>query len=273
MLKVAAFTGASNEPCARFRVRQNIPELINYGVQIDNLSSSLGTFPPPQKWLRPAWGVGNLLQHLPKVIQSYQYDVSLIQREFLSTFYTLEGLTKKPRVLDVDDAIWVYRGGKAATKLAQITDHIICGNNFLANWFGKINPNITIIPTAVDASLFCPSNDIDNDKLLIGWVSTSSSYPYLYQIEQTLAKVLNNVRGAKLRVVSDLPPDFSFIKPGQFEYIKWTPQNQAAVIQDLSVGIMPLEDTEFAKGKCRYKNAYIHVVWCSGGCFSCRNEC
>lgn len=252
-IKVAAFTGGENEPCARFRVRQNIPELLNYGVQIDDLSSSLGTFPPPQKWLRPAWGIGNLLQHLPKVVQSYQYDVSLIQREFLSTFYTLEGLTKRPRVLDVDDAIWIYRGGRAATKLAQITDHVICGNKFLANWFGKINPNITIIPTAVDANLFCPSTNLSSDKLLIGWVSTSSSYNHLYKIEEALAAVLKQVKGAKLRIVSDLPPNFSLIKRQDYEYIKWTPQNQVQVIQDLTVGIMPLEDTEFARGKCSYK--------------------
>lgn len=253
-LKVAAFTGAPNEPCARFRVRQNIVSLKEHGIVLDDLASSFGTFPPPQKWLRPAWGVGNLLQHIPKVIKSYQYDVSLIQREFLSTFYTLEGLTAKPRVLDVDDAIWVYRGGRAAKKLAQITDRVICGNQFLANWFGQHNKNITIIPTAVDASLFCPADNlVKQDSLVIGWVSTSSSYPHLYKIESALKAVLHHFKGARLRIVSDLPPQFKLITPNQYEYIKWTPQNQAEVIQGMDVGIMPLEDTEFARGKCSYK--------------------
>lgn len=254
MKRVAAFTGAFNEPCARFRVRQHIENLKEFGVEVDDLSSSLGTFPPRNKFIRPIWAAGNILQHIPYTIKSWKYDVSLIQREFLSTFYTVEFLTRKPRILDVDDAIWIYRGGKCARKLAESVNHIICGNQYLAEWFQKINTNITIIPTAVDTERFAPTFDHQiPEKKIIGWTSTSSSYPHLYKIEDALLKVFQIYPNCVLRIISDQPPSFKKIPEKNVEYIKWTPEMETKALFDIAIGIMPLEDNEFSRGKCSYK--------------------
>ncbi|HSS96384.1 MAG TPA: hypothetical protein VLK33_05120, partial [Terriglobales bacterium] len=74
----------------------------------------------------------------------------------LSKFVTLEPLTKSPRVLDVDDAIWVYGGDKFAARLARLCEHVICGNEFLASQFSQWNPNVSVLPTSIDTDQFVP---------------------------------------------------------------------------------------------------------------------
>lgn len=255
-LKVAAFTGAYNEPCARFRIRQHLGDLRSRGIDIHDLSSSFGTFPPRSKIMRPFWGVGNILQHIPKVISSYNYDVSIIQREFLSTFYTLEGLTKNPRVLDVDDAIWVYRGGDAATKLAKNVSHIICGNEFLAEWFSRFNRNITIVPTALDSAYFVSDIPIlKQEKITLGWSGVSGGYKYFHDsgLIEALKVLFQKYKNLYLRIVSNNPPDFVELPADRVEFIKWSPDNEVISLNDIDIGLMPLIDGIFQRGKCSYK--------------------
>ena len=131
MLKLAAFTGGVDVPGARFRVRQNISQLLDLGIEVREFCSRFGSYPPASRYKRPLWGIATLADRLPSVLMSHKYDACLLQRELLSTFVSLEPFIGGPRIFDVDDAIWIYRGGVAAKRLAQMSDLVICGNNFL----------------------------------------------------------------------------------------------------------------------------------------------
>src|SRR4029077_5533630 len=110
MLKVIACTGGHKAPSRLPRVQQYIAYLKTLGIDMRECPSRAGLYPPEQnKFVRPAWALWNLVDHVPAVIRSYNSDVCLLQREMLSTLVTLEPLTKRPRILDVDDAIWVHR--------------------------------------------------------------------------------------------------------------------------------------------------------------------
>jgi len=141
MLRVIAYTGGWNSPSRVFRVQYYQAPLLATGIDLRECPSAAGAFPPPpsRKWLRPFWALWNLADRAPDTLRSFQYDLVFLQREMLSTFVTWEPLTKKPRVLDVDDAIWVFRRGRAAAKLACLCDHVICGNSFLADQFSRWN--------------------------------------------------------------------------------------------------------------------------------------
>src|SRR6476620_8219137 len=128
MISVAAFTTGQNVPASRFRVRQYIPDLKLRGVELSEFYPRAGGYPPEQKWRRPFWAAASLADRVPDIARSFSYDVTLLQREMLSTFVTLEPLTKRPRVLDVDDAIWLNRDNSFARKLAGMSDSVICGN-------------------------------------------------------------------------------------------------------------------------------------------------
>jgi len=252
MLKCIALTGGKNVPGARFRVRQYINAVRPLGVEIKEAYSHLGAYPPPQRLVRPLWGMLSVPVRIPDVLRSYAYDVTLLQREMLSTFVTLEPLTHRPRVLDVDDAIWLHRRGGYAKHLATICDTVICGNSFLANQFGQWNKDITIIPTAVDTDRFYPVLNTHKD-LLIGWIGTSANYKYLYMIESALCAVLERVPHARLRIIADKAPAFKEALMARTEFIRWSPEDEARGVQEMTVGIMPSDDSMWARGKCSYK--------------------
>lgn len=254
MLKVAAFTGGANVPSARFRLRQYIPALRPSGIEVSEYTSKFGTYPPQNKVIRPVWALRSLGARILSVINSHRFDITFLQREMLSTFVTLEPFTKRPRVLDVDDAIWLHRGrGEVfARRLAGLCDCMICGNNFLANYFEKWNSNINILPTAVDTHYYQPANLIAT-RPVIGWSGTSSGFKYLYNIEQALAEVLTSTPDVQFRVVSDKRPKFNLIPAGQFQFVRWSPENEVQAVQEMTIGIMPLHDTLWEQGKCSYK--------------------
>ena len=72
-------------------------------------------------------------------------------------------------------------------------------------------------------------------------------------LEKALREVLFRHREAVLRIVSDRPPRFQNLPGNQVEYIPWTLQNQVGLIQEMTVGIMPLDDTVVSRGKCSFK--------------------
>lgn len=250
MLRVAAFTAGERDPSARFRVRQYIGPLSNEAVELAEYPASLGAYPPRNRAVRPFWAGATLAARLPGIAASWRHDVTLLQRQMLSTFVTLEPLTKRPRVLDVDDAIWLHRRSSAQT-LARACDRIVCGNAYLADTFGKWNRDVVIIPTAVDVDRFSPGRA--PDRPVIGWTGTSGNLRYVHGIEKALQAVLESVPDATLRIVCDAPPAFGGIPPSRIEYVRWSPDAEVDAIRGMSVGIMPLEDSEWARGKCSFK--------------------
>ena len=250
-LSVAALTGGMDVPSARFRVRQYIQQLDSYGVKVTEFPASLSAYPPQTHIVRPFWGIATLVSRIPSTLKSYSYDLTFLQREMFSTFKTLEPLTKRPRVLDVDDAIWMHRRGQFAAHLASQCEGIICGNSFLAEQFRQWNSHVTMIPTAVDTDAFVPGSPVEEP--IIGWSGTSGGFKYLYGIESALSHVLRELPGSKLRIVSDSLPSFRQVPLNKVEFIRWSPENEVSAIQGMAVGIMPLADSQWERGKCSFK--------------------
>lgn len=251
MTKVAAFTGGRDVPSARFRVRQYIERLRSESIDISEYPAPLGMFPPKKHLMRPFWGAATLATRIPGIIMSHRHDMTLFQREMVSTFFTLEPLTKRPRLLDVDDAIWLLRGGDFAKRLAGYCDAVICGNTFLAENFSRWNSRVNIIPTAVDTDRYVPAKPIEEP--VIGWSGLSGGFHHLYAIESALSIVLERTPGARIRIVSDTNPSFREIPRDRIEFIRWSERHEVQAVQGMAIGIMPLEDSLLARGKCSYK--------------------
>jgi glycosyltransferase involved in cell wall biosynthesis len=194
-----------------------------------------------------------MASRVPAVVASHASDVTLLQRELLSTFVTLEPLTKSPRLLDVDDAIWLNRGGGYVRRLAAMCEGVICGNDYLAEHFGQWNSHIEILPTAVDTELFTPAGPATRHAGRIGWVGVSANLPNLDLCAPALESVLSRHAGAELWIVCDRPPTSGRLRHLPLTFVPWSPQAELEVVQSLTVGIMPLHDSEWARGKCSFK--------------------
>ncbi len=174
----------------------------------------------------------------------------------LSTLVTLEPFTHRPRILDLDDAVWLNRGGeKNFSKLVQACDGVVCGNSFIAEHVQRWHSDIFVLPTAVDTDRFRPIESPSKraSKQIIGWSGLGAGFKYLLGIERALAAVLDKHKDAVLRVVSDVEPVFRLLDNSRVEYIPWSPENEVEMIQEMSVGIMPTDDSLWARGKCSYK--------------------
>lgn len=254
ILNVVAFTGGGHVPSARFRVRQYREPLQQFDVALNEQLLRTGAYPPAGRIARPLWGVQRLSELAVAIARSRNADVTLLQREMMSSFKTLEGFTKRPRVLDVDDAVHLQRGGNFARKIAAGCDRIIAGNAFLADYYSQWNKDVVIMPTGVDSDTYVPASaNADAAEVVIGWIGTSANFIYLRQIESALARFLDAVPSAHLLVVSNASPEFAAIAPTRWTFRPWSETREISDIQSMDIGIMPLADSEWARGKCSFK--------------------
>jgi glycosyltransferase involved in cell wall biosynthesis len=253
-MTVISYTGNRTHPSARLRVRQYTPFLRNYGITLRDCSVPWDTTMPKQKWRRAAWALGTVAWRSAQIPASYTGAITLIQRQTLPGYYHLHRLMKGPCVLDVDDAIWLNRGGERVAGLARSCDAIICGNRYLMSYFEQWNRRVRLLPTPVDTELLKPGPvPLEERSQIIGWTGTSENYQFLYQIEKALARVLREHPQARLLTVSDKPPAFTELPPSQVEFVPWSVQAEADALQRMAVGLMPLDNTPWSEGKCSFK--------------------
>jgi glycosyltransferase involved in cell wall biosynthesis len=180
-----------------------------------------------------------------------------LERQLLPGYLTLEPLLKRPLVFDVDDSIWLSKpwGVRSVAATARRADLVIAGNSVLANWFTPYARRIEIVPTAVDCSRFrpLPRPVAESGGFTVGWIGTAGNLPYLQAIEAPLAKFLRRHDDATLLVVADRPPVFVAIPADRWSFRPWSEADEAAAINAMDVGLMPLPDTEWTRGKCSYK--------------------
>jgi glycosyltransferase involved in cell wall biosynthesis len=247
-LRVAAFTGGVAVPSARFRVRQYIAPLAAVGIALSEHWPGLGAYPPRRRVLRPGWLIGTLAQRLPQLATARDADVVLLQREMVSTLTTLEGLTRHPRLVDIDDAIHLYRGGRTAQRLAALAQLVVVGNAWLAEIWRHWNPEVEILPTPVDADRFRPA--ALPDEPTIGWIGSSDNLPYITAIAPALAEAVRRVPKTTIAVCCDRRPQLPDLP---VRYVPWSENAEADFLGSITVGIMPLSDGPWERGKCSFK--------------------
>ncbi len=153
-------------------------------------------------------------------------------------------------VLELDDAIYLSRGRrrKYATVLGRARA-VIAGNATLAAYARRFNDRVVVVPTTVSVARYRPRASYARDSVArIGWVGLSSNFPHLRAIARELSYVCE-LCGAVVVVVSSRPIVAAF--PSVF--IPWSYAVEAETIRSFDVGIMPLVDTPFARGKCGLK--------------------
>ena len=253
-MKVTAFTGGIHLPSARMRVRQYIPSLARQGIELREFTLPYGKSRPRSLVLQPLWLAATFAQRSYDLLRSGKPAVTLLSRQMMPAFLPLEGFTRNPRVLDVDDAIWLNRGGERCPRLARMCDSILCGNTFLADYFSQFCRQIAILPTAVNTEAIRPVPRIRHAASpTIGWTGTSDNFRYLHGIEPALKQVLEMNPSCRLRLVSDTCPKFSSIPEERIDFVRWSPAAEIEALQTMTVGIMPLEDSLWARGKCSFK--------------------
>jgi glycosyltransferase involved in cell wall biosynthesis len=250
-LRITALTGGMNVPSSRFRWQQYIQDIENAGITCQELTAKFGSYAPSGMAKKASWFLGASFDGISRVIKSRKSDVIFLQRNVVATLKMAEYLLRRPYIFDVDDAIFVSQRFGGVDKIAKKAVIITCGNSYLAEYFSKFS-RVEIIPTAVDTKRFLPCIN-ENHPPIIGWSGSSSGFPYLYSIESALSKVLDIFPDAIIKIVADKSPVFSTLPPDKIVFQKWNPDSEVTAVQSFSIGLMPLHDSPWARGKCSYK--------------------
>jgi glycosyltransferase involved in cell wall biosynthesis len=268
MIKIAALTPGKQTPSSRFRVRQHISRLNELNIAVREYPPAIDRCAPIPFWpeeispkyvlpLYGLWQATKLVTRLPGLIESWSHDAVWLQRQILPGYFTLEAVLKKPLIFDVDDAIWLGNpfGKSSVRRTAERAEVVIAGNQYLANWFEPYARKVIIIPTAIDTERFLPmAAERDTEEgFIVGWIGTRGNLPYLEAIEGSLLRFLKHCPLAKLRVVADGPPEFQHIPADRLHFIPWSEDTEVSLIQSMIVGLMPLADDEWTRGKCSFK--------------------
>lgn len=255
-LQVVAFTQGENVPSARFRVRQYRSKLLSLGVAMRESPARFGSYPQGSGLARLPWFLSALCERSLAAFGGGAADVVLFQREMVSTLYLPERFCRAPAVLDVDDAIWLTQRWHSVDKLARRCRMVLCGNAYLAEHFQPF-AETRIVPTGVDTELWRPGESRhlgEEDKApVILWSGSSGGLPYLYELEPALVRVLAAVPRARLRIVCNAPPRLSLVPAERVEFVQWSPDAEVAAVQSADVGLMPMPDTPWTRGKCSFK--------------------
>jgi len=194
------------------------------------------------------------------------YDVVVIQRELF--FYLppiFEKAIKKINakiIFDIDDAMFFadqvsygkfykYLDLEKAYKIASLSRHVIVGNSYLKKKILPFNSNISIIPTPVDTDRLIPFQKTSNHNsmVVIGWIGNRGNLKNLQMVGnilQDLAKKYNFT----LNIVSS---DKFYLDGVKVQNIQWAIDTEIKSLHNFDIGIMPLEDNEYNRGKCGFK--------------------
>lgn len=267
-MKIAALTSGLNVPSARFRVRQYMPALREAGLEVTDycpavsqgarLPGKLGQirtryFPP----LLMGQMLTNLACRIPGILGSYASDVTWLERSFIPGLDSLAGLVKRPLVLDIDDAIWLYNpmGSSAIGRLVGKASMVLAGNRYLADWCSQFCEDIRIVPTAIDADRFVPRAQpkAGDAPFIVGWTGTSGNFRFLETIKPALVSFFQAEPTARFLIVADKRPELAGVPQDQIDFVPWSAAREHALVQEMDVGLMPIDDTDLSRGKCSFK--------------------
>jgi hypothetical protein len=231
----------------RFRVKEFIPFFEAAGVEV--------------KLLRVPAG---FLARLRIFRRLAEFDVVIIQRKLLTSLDLLFVKRYARRIVfDFDDAI-MFRSSRHKDQgsgqrmrrfaaMMKTVDAAIAGNSYLADQAARYisRDRIFIVPTVVDVTEYGVKDYSRTDeKFVVGWIGTSTNLQYVEQIVPALEMAGRRVKNLALKIVCD-----RFIDIDGVEVIKkpWRPDDVSEDLMSFDVGIMPISDDSFTRGKCGLK--------------------
>jgi glycosyltransferase involved in cell wall biosynthesis len=167
-----------------------------------------------------------------------------------------------PLVFDFDDAIFLPSAGSAngifrllrfpgkTRMICRLASHVIVGNSYLADYGRRFNDRVTVIPSTIDTDKYrAERRKTENDPPVIGWSGSFSTLQYLKAFGGVLQKLARKER-FRLRVVG---AEGLRIEGVEIETVPWNARTEVADLSPIDIGIMPLPDDKWTRGKCGLK--------------------
>jgi glycosyltransferase involved in cell wall biosynthesis len=262
-------------PSQRFRYEQYLDQLTAQGYQFE-----IKPFLTTGAYLT-IYQSGNFFTKIITITYSYlkrflllsnvsKFDLIFIHREIMPAGppvieWLIAKVFKKKIIYDFDDAIWLtdklnesflektVRWRSKVSAICKWSYKVSCGNSYLADYARQFNNQVIIDPTTIDTEkahnpkLFNTKTD---GTLIIGWTGSHSTLKYLEKIESTLKQIENKYPSVVFLIIADRPPN---LKLKNLLFKKWSQENEVKDLMMADIGIMPLPDDDWTRGKCGFK--------------------
>lgn len=259
--------GASN----RYRVEQYLPYLKEAGIVC---------------FLRPFWSSaafkilykkGHSVEKLCyfilgtfsrffDLVQIFRYDIVFIHREAYpiggAFFETILYILKKSVIFDFDDAIFLSASSrpndfierfKKPNKVASIikrSEYVIAGNSYLFGFALRHNNSTTVIPTPIDTNKYYPDARNHSDEIVIGWMGSVTTLDFLNPMKNIFIHLSKEFPNVRFKITGG---GFSIDRLSVIISKPWSLEEELGDLRGFDIGIMPMPDNEWTKGKCGFK--------------------
>ncbi|MBT3325591.1 MAG: glycosyltransferase family 4 protein [Gemmatimonadales bacterium] len=195
------------------------------------------------------------------------FDLVFVFREALMTrslaFERAVARSGAKMIFDFDDAIWISNVSKAnrafgwmknpakTSDIIAVSDMVFAGNAYLSEYAGQYNENVKVVPTTIDTDQYQPRPPRSDGPVCIGWSGSittiqhfESALPFLLPLKERFGDSI------RIKVIGDRR--YRHERLG-VEGIGWSMATELTELSDIDIGIMPLPDDMWAKGKCGLK--------------------
>lgn len=253
----------------RVRLSQFQPGLAAAGIDLqiqsllDNayLQRSFSGRRPSIRALLAAYG-----RRLQALRLADRFDLAIVYSELLPFLpgWLERQLLQLPFFYDCDDAFFLkYRSGHLrllhpllgakADRLMAAAVAVTAGNTGLAVHARRFNSNVIVLPSVVETDQFrpaaCSPDKRSGGPFTVGWIGSPSTAPYLQLLVEPLQQLALE-RPVRLLVVGGPAPSIDDV---EIIEMPWSLEREVRLIQRFDVGVMPLPDTPWTRGKCAYK--------------------
>jgi len=258
-------------PGQRYRIEQWAPYLAAEGIEIDFVPFATeelaGILYRPGLVARKArLMIQASLQRVRHAWAASEYDAVLVHREAAligPAWSERLARARQPRlVYDFDDAVWVpyvsptnrylsYLKFPGKTRaLCRMSSLVLVGNAYLAEWARQHNSSVHVVPSTVTLREYrVKPQALRAGDPVIGWTGSHSSIQYLRSLGPALARLRQ--RHAFRLVVVGVPTEP--VSGIEVEYRPWNAATEAQDLWEFDVGIMPVPDEPWTRGKCGMK--------------------
>lgn len=183
--------------------------------------------------------------------------VVILRKTFSLPFLRLLRLCSKNLIFDLDDAIFCRSDGKVSKsrqlrfeRVARICEQVWAGNLYLADMAGRYNESVKIMPTSLDYRKYLLEVEKNSDYFDLVWIGSRSTQKYLKERLPVLESMAENIPNLRLKIVADFDLPTKRLKTVA---VPWSDEVEAEALASAHVGIAPMSDNPWTKGKCGLK--------------------
>jgi glycosyltransferase involved in cell wall biosynthesis len=252
-IKILCLHIAQDQASYRYRVEQFLPYWEEYGIE-----------------MHPVCITGkNYSEKLRLALGSKEYDYVWLQRKPLSVLFVALIASRSQLLYDYDDALYaresyidglpkkpIQPGSKQSisrlNSLLKRTSLVFAGSDALVNYARQFNPDSTfLVPTAFRKVPALPEDaSCTGEGVTFGWIGHNLNLFFLTLIDDAASALQARYPAVRFSVMSGKPPEGLKTR---WDFVPWSNEAEAGWLNSIDIGLMPLVDDEWSRGKCAFK--------------------